>query len=193
MQAYRSPNRKRSASSPTTSDDVRGMDSTCKGQISLGVSRIALGLLIFWGFWDKLLGLGYPSPPEVAVINGGSPTEYYLSSLVTGPLKDFYAGLAGNAAVDFLLMFALFACGLGLILGIASRLTTLGTVAFMVLMFSLNMPDANNPILDYHILCIIFVLTIYWLDGFSHMGLGKWWNDLAIVQKVHIGNIRILG
>ena len=52
----------RHVSPPTTSDDVRDMDYACKGHVSLGVGRIALGLLIFWGFWDKLLGLGYPSP-----------------------------------------------------------------------------------------------------------------------------------
>ena len=43
------------------------------------------------------------------------------------------------------------------------------------------------------IICIIFTLAIYWLDGFSYLGLGRWWNNLAIVQKIRIGDIRPLG
>lgn len=173
--------------------DMNHMDNEDKGHLALGVCRIFMGILIFWGFWDKLLGLGFRTVPEMAMINGGSPTEYYLTHLVSGPLEGIYASLAGNPILDAMLMFALFACGLGLILGIASRLTTLGTCIFMAMMFSLQIPNMDNPILDYHIICLVLALTIYWLNGFSYLGLNKWWNDLKIVQRIRVRDIPVLG
>ena len=49
------------------------------GPLALGLMRIVLGFMLVWAFLDKMFGLGFPSPSSAAVINGGSPTEYYLN------------------------------------------------------------------------------------------------------------------
>ena len=47
-----------------------------KGGLMLGITRIILGFMFIWAFFDKLLGLGMLTTPEAAIINGGSPTAY---------------------------------------------------------------------------------------------------------------------
>lgn len=53
--------------------------------VALATMRIVLGFMLVWAFFDKLIGLGRQTGEDAAVINGGSPTEYYLSELVKGP------------------------------------------------------------------------------------------------------------
>ena len=50
------------------------------GEYVLAVLRIVFGFMLIWAFFDKLLGLGMLTTPEAAIVNGGSPTEYYRRS-----------------------------------------------------------------------------------------------------------------
>lgn len=79
-------------------------DRRAFGENALALLRIVFGFMMVWAFLDKLLGLGMLTSPEAAVINGGSPTEYYLTELVSGVFADFWHIFAGNPMVDFLLM-----------------------------------------------------------------------------------------
>ncbi len=157
-----------------------------KGPLCLAILRIVLGWMMIWAFLDKMFGLGYPSPPEVAFMNGGSPTAYYLSSLVSGPFTGFWNSLAGNAIVDWVLMLGLLAVGVALTLGIASKLSTIGMVIMMALMFTLTIPPADNPLVDYHVVYIIAMLAIYWLGGFEHLSLDGTWKSLSVVRRFPI-------
>ncbi len=157
-----------------------------KGPLCLAIMRIMLGWMMIWAFLDKMFGLGFPSPPEVAVINGGSPTEYYLTELVSGPFAEIWHALAGNAVIDAMLMFGLIAVGLGLTLGMASKLSTIGMTAMMIMMFVLEMPPADNPLIDYHIIYVMATLSVYWLGGFDTLSLNDRWKSLGIVQRIGI-------
>ncbi|MGN0099270.1 MAG: hypothetical protein ACI38Y_08105 [Candidatus Methanomethylophilaceae archaeon] len=155
-----------------------------RGHLMLGLVRIVLGFMFVWAFFDKLLGLGMLTTSEAAIINGGSPTEYYLSQLVSGPFEGMWHALAGNAIVDFLLMFGLIAVGVCLMLGIASKLSTIGMVIMMALMYTLCVPPSDNPLVDYHILYILAALAVYFLNGFSYLGFEDKWRGLGIVKKI---------
>ena len=87
---------------------------------ALGATRIAFGFYFLWAFVDKMFGLGFATPAERAVVNGGSPTTGYLSG-VEGPLAGFYNAMAGNAFVDVLFMAGLLGIGLTLMLGAGAR------------------------------------------------------------------------
>lgn len=156
------------------------------GPLALGLMRIVLGFMLVWAFLDKMFGLGFPSPSSAAVINGGSPTEYYLNVLVEGPFEGIYHALAGNAFVDFLLLAGLLAVGSAMMLGIASKLATVGSVVMMALMFTLVLPPSDNPLVDYHIVYILATLVIYWLGGYSHLGLEDRWKGLSLVKRYPI-------
>ncbi|HST84100.1 MAG TPA: hypothetical protein VLL08_20360, partial [Kineosporiaceae bacterium] len=52
--------------------------------------RIGLGWIFLWAFLDKLFGLGHETESKAAWINGGSPTNGFLSHATTGPFADLY-------------------------------------------------------------------------------------------------------
>lgn len=116
-----------------------------KGYLVLGIVRIVLGFMFVWAFFDKLLGLGMLTTPENAIINGGSPTEYYLTQLVSGPFEGMWHAIAGNSIVDLLLMFGLIAVGVCMMVGVASKLSTAGSVVMMILMYMLCIPPQDKP------------------------------------------------
>ena len=157
-----------------------------EGRTVLSIMRIVLGFMLIWAFFDKLIGLDRLTTKSNAMINGGSPTEYYLSSLVDGPFEGMWNALAGNQFVDILLMFGLLAVGTALMLGIASRLATIGMVIMMSLMYTLCIPPSDNILVDYHIVYICGILAIYWLGGFERIGLKRFWDQLPVVKDVPI-------
>ena len=80
-----------------------------KGGLFWGLLRIAMGWIFLWSFLDKMFGLGFATgrDPKTGVIdfgspdawiNGGSPTEGFLSfGLHTKePFTDWYSDLAGQ-------------------------------------------------------------------------------------------------
>lgn len=157
-----------------------------RGRIALSVMRIVLGFMLIWAFFDKLLGWGRLTTKDAAMINGGSPTEYYLSSLVSGPFEGMWNALAGNQFVDILLMFGLLAVGTALMLGIASRLATIGMAIMMLMMYTLVLPPSDNILVDYHIVYICGILAIYWLGGFDRISLNGYWKELPVVKDYQI-------
>lgn len=157
-----------------------------RGGICLAVLRVLLGWTFVWAFLDKMFGLGFPSTADVAMINGGSPTEYYLSELVSGPFSGFWGMLAGNPAVDWLLMFGLIAVGVAMMLGVASKLATVGFTVMLLLMFTLSLPPSDNPLIDYHVIYLVACPAVYWLEGFETLSLGPRWRELGIVKRFPI-------
>ena len=157
-----------------------------RGAICLGILRIAMGWTMVWAFMDKLFGLGFPSTPDVVMINGGSPTEYYLTELVSGVFADFWHIFAGNPFVDFLLMAGLLLVGVALVTGIASKLATIGMCVMMLMMYTLSVPPSDNPLVDYHIAYVLGMVAVYCLGGFDKLSLNGWWSELDVVRRFPI-------
>lgn len=149
----------------------------------LAAIRIVMGFMLLWAFADKLFGLGMLTTPEAAIINGGSPTEYYLTELVSGVFTGFFNAMAGNPAVDLLLMAGLLLVGIGLVMGIASKLSCIGMCVMMALMYMLSVPPVDNPLVDYHIVYILAVLAVYMLGGFGKWSLEEAWVSLGPVRR----------
>jgi thiosulfate dehydrogenase [quinone] large subunit len=142
------------------------------------VARISLGWIFFWAFIDKLFGLGFATPADNAWLAGGSPTAGYLGFAVSGPFSGLYNSLAGNPVIDWLFMLGLFGVGLGLILGVGMKIASYGGVMMMLLMWSSNLPPANNPILDDHIIYAVLLVGLAAVKAEYTWGLGKWWDSL---------------
>jgi len=62
---------------------------------TLGVLRIALGLIFLWAFFDKLFGLGFNTARDKSWLLGNSPTSGFLSSL-NGWFSSVFNPLAGS-------------------------------------------------------------------------------------------------
>ena len=72
---------------PAVSD--RPIVSSLAARRVLAVLRIMFGFYFLWAFLDKTFGLGWATTSENAWINGGSPTEGYLSGVVDDPNTPF--------------------------------------------------------------------------------------------------------
>jgi thiosulfate dehydrogenase [quinone] large subunit len=147
--------------------------------------RIALGWMFFWAFVDKVFGLGFATKPEEAWIAGGSPTAGYLAHGTTGLLAGLYQSLAGNPLVDWLFMLGLLGLGLSLLLGICVRIAGYGGVLFVLLLWSSNLPPAQNPIIDQHIIYAIVLVGLATVRAGQWVGLGKLWYN-AVAKKYPI-------
>jgi thiosulfate dehydrogenase [quinone] large subunit len=180
-------------------DKVGESDTTGPGRSGpiWSVLRIAMGWIFFWAFLDKLLALGFAtgSDPETgdvdrfgdaAWINGGSPTEGFLSfGLNTKePFTSFYSDLAGQAWVDWIYMISMAVIGVALLFGIATRLAAIGGAIWMVLFYTAAAiwPE-NNPFVDDHVVEAIVLIGIAYVGAGRYLGLGRWWEQLKYVKQ----------
>lgn len=181
---------------PTTSTSP---DPTSSGTGRLGWAwpalRIAMGLVFAWAFVDKLFALGFTTgrDPETgaverfgpaAWINGGSPTSGFLEFGADGPFAGVFQAMAGSPVVDVLFMLGMGGAGLGLLLGIATRLTTFAGIALMAsIRLALPVPE-NNPVVDDHLVYILVLLVLAVSPQARRFSLAGWWQRLPLVQRV---------
>ena len=152
-----------------------------------GTLRLGMGWIFLWAFVDKLFGLGYATASEGAWINGGSPTSGFLNFATKGPFADFYQGMAGSVAVEWLFMLGLLAIGLPLMLGIGMRLAAATGVLMLGLMYSAaSILPENNPFLDDHIVYAVIMVGLIVMGGGKHLGLGNMWAKTRLVRKYPI-------
>lgn len=168
---------------PLESDLVTGR----AGRRGLAVLRLATGFIFLWAFLDKTFGLGFSTPTERAWINGGTPSQGFLTSdAVTGPLKTFFATIAGPAT-DVFFMLGMIAVGLAVMLGIGLRISAVAGSVIMVFMYLAEWPFAanlasTNPLVDYHIIYALALITVALLSAGDTWGLGRAWKSLPLVR-----------
>lgn len=154
--------------------------------IALALLRIGYGLTFLWAFFDKLLGLGFATKPENAVLSGGSPTKGFFSNSAEGPFKDLYLSISGAAWADVLFMVGLLGIGLALTLGIGIRIAGVSAAIMYVLMWTVALPPTTNPVIDDHILGAIAVIVLALALAGDTWGLGRWWSRTALVQRAPV-------
>ncbi|MCH7745626.1 MAG: hypothetical protein IIC84_06090 [Chloroflexi bacterium] len=152
-----------------------------------GLLRLSLGWTFFWGFIDKLFGLGFATGSEGAWINGGSPTNGFLAFATKGPLAEFYGGMAGNAVVDWMFMIGLLVIGLPLLLGVGVKLAGYVGAAMLMLMYTAGFifPE-HNPFMDEHIVYAIIMIGLTVAGAGRYLGLGGIWTRTKLVKKYPI-------
>ena len=162
---------------------------------SLATLRIAFGVTFLWAFLDKLLALGFHTGYNqdgvldrfgpAAWINGGSPTEGFLSFGVpaNNPFHGFFTSLAGSAAVDWLFMLGLLGIGATLLLGVGMRIGTAAGGLMYAFMYAASLPLENNPVVDDHLVGIIVMAVLALGAVGSTWGLGHWWSRTEVVTN----------
>jgi thiosulfate dehydrogenase [quinone] large subunit len=161
------------------------------------LTRISLGLVFLWAFFDKLFGLGYATCRnqvtdavtygcDAAWISGGSPTNGFLTRATSGPLADFYQSLAGNQWVDWMFMIGLLAIGTALVLGIAMKLAAFSGALMLLMMWSAALWPQNNPLIDDHIVYALALIGLYYYDSNQALGLRNWWQKQKLVKQYKI-------
>jgi thiosulfate dehydrogenase (quinone) large subunit len=181
--------------STTTGDVSHGAAPrlTTPARQVLALLRIAFGLTFLWAFFDKLLALGFSTGRAddgtvdrfgpAAWIHGGSPTKGFLAFGADGPFKGFYNSIAGAAWVDWAFMLALLGIGVALTLGVGMRFAGVAGGALYLMMWTVALPPANNPIIDEHILGALSVVALALVNAGDTWGLGHWWSKTETVER----------
>lgn len=147
------------------------------------VTRISLGWVFLWAFFDKLLGLGFSTPAEAAWINGGSPTGGFLANAVSGPFAGAFNSIAGTFWADPLFMVGLLGIGAALFLGIGERIAAASGALMMLLMWAAVLPLETNPFMDDHIVYALVLVGLACVRSADTLGLGRWWGATAPVRR----------
>lgn len=149
---------------------------------ALAATRVLIGFIFLWAFFDKLFGLGFATKAAKAWVNGGSPTTGFLKG-VEGPFADAFNAMAGQPWADWLFMLGLLGIGVGLMFGIAVRLSVAAGSVMLFLMWLASLPLANNPLIDDHIVYIAILIAIgYGLDQ-QKWSLASWWQRQSFVKS----------
>ena len=161
---------------PTTTTDVWA-------QRVFAAARLSIGWVFLWAFVDKLFGLGFATERADSWLNGGSPTNGFLSFGTTGPFADFYQSIAGAAWADWLFMTGLAAIGLALTLGIATRIAAVAGSVLLVMMWTAVLAPANNPFMDDHLVYAIVLIGLALTNAGDTWGFGRIWAKQPIVTR----------
>ncbi len=150
----------------------------------LGITRIIMGILFLWPFFDKLIGLGFSTEPGKGWISGGSPTAGFLQFGSSGPFTSLFNSIGGTGIIDWLYMLAMLLIGLALILGIGMRIAAISGSVLMFLMWMAVLPKTQNILqIDYHIVYIFVLLILLFAKSANYGGLGRKWAETGLVKK----------
>jgi len=156
-------------------------------------TRLSIGFVFLWAFFDKLLALGYATGTDretgaidrfgdAAWINGGSPTLGFLSG-VTGPFKDVFEPMAGAAWADWLFMVGLLGIGVALMLGIGMRIAAASGALLLVFMWMASLPLENNPFMDDHLVYAMVLIGLAFVHAGDTLGIGRMWARTDLVRR----------
>ena len=185
----------------TTSETERDVVTSAAARKALAVLRVGFGLTFLWAFLDKLLALGYSTGAVLnaqgaktgielfgqdAWVNGGNPTLGFLEFGAAGPFKGFYNAIAGDLWVNVLFMAGLLGIGVALTFGIAMRLGTTAGLVMYLMMWSVALWPANNPVLDEHLLGAASMAVLGLTLAGETWGAGAAWAKTPVVRRFPI-------
>ena len=162
------------------------------GRRVLAVARLATGFIFLWAFLDKTFGLHYSTAaavaegdPSASWLNGGTPSQGFLSFAAQGPFKGFFNSISG-VGTDWLFMLCMLGVGVAVMLGICLRVSAVAGSIMMAMMWLAEWPliqGSTNPLVDYHVIyALVLILSAILLAG-DTWGLGRRWATLPIVQR----------
>ena len=147
------------------------------------VLRLVMAGIMLWAFFDKLIGLGFSTPPDKSWLAGGSPTLGYLKFATQGPLSTIFQSIAGNFFIDWLFMLGLLGVGLSMLLGIGMKIGSYSGALIIGLIWLSAFPPKNNPFLDEHIVYLLIFLNFAHSNVGDQWGFGEKWKSLGLVKK----------
>ncbi|MGB4762434.1 MAG: hypothetical protein WBP12_03720 [Candidatus Saccharimonas sp.] len=152
-----------------------------KAWYALAITRIMLGFVFLWAFFDKLFGFGVSTVPAKAWLNGGSPTAGFLGT-VDGPFQSLFASIAGlGSFADWLFMLGLLGVGVALVSGAGLRIAAVAGGLILVLMWLASLPIKTNPFVDSHI--IYASIVVVFAAAPRKLSLANWWISLPYIKK----------
>jgi thiosulfate dehydrogenase [quinone] large subunit len=146
------------------------------------VTRLGMAWTFLWPFLDKTFGLGHQTASAQAWINGGNPSQGFLSGSV-GAFSGFYQGIAGAGIVNWLFMVGLLAIAVSLSFGVAMRFAAAAGSVMLLLMWSAALPPQDDLFLDNHIIYALLLVGLALVGAGNTLGLGRRWAQTRLVQR----------
>lgn len=158
-----------------------------------GLTRISIGLVFLWAFFDKLFALGFATGRledgtvdyfgEAAWISGGSPTYGFLTFGTKGPFAEFYQSFAGQAWADWLFMLGLLGIGVAVTFGVFMKLGAYAGALLLFFMWTAFLPPEHHPFLDDHLIYGLVLLGLAQVNAGDVFGFGKVWGATPLVER----------
>lgn len=179
---------------PDETPEAEGPATEARPTGWLAALRLATGFVFLWAFLDKTFGFGYATPKGSGWIDGGSPTEGFLSHLTVGPFADTFNDIAGKGWTDWMFMLGLLGIGAAVMLGVGLRIAAVSGTLLMALMWIAEWPLAKhtptgeptmstNPIVDYHVIYALALIVVAVTYAGNRWGFGRMWARLPFVQR----------
>jgi thiosulfate dehydrogenase [quinone] large subunit len=146
---------------------------------SLFFGRIALGFVFLWSAVQKV----------ITQLGGGMATKGFLSgaSVAGSPFAGFFNGLAGNWAVEYLVVYGELLIGISLLLGLATRIGAVSGALQMALFTIAMWPIADtptaNPIIDVRTFYLAVFVMMFFLTPGRFAGIDGWIEKTRFVQR----------
>jgi thiosulfate dehydrogenase (quinone) large subunit len=80
-------------------------------------------------------------------------------------------------------MIGLAAIGVALLLGIGMRVAGVAGAVLYLMMWTVVLPPANNPVVDEHVIGALVVIALALVHAGDTFGLGRWWKSQPVVQR----------
>ncbi|WP_432138419.1 MULTISPECIES: hypothetical protein [unclassified Streptomyces] len=187
---FRLPSLRRTHTDGTVTDTA----TTAVSAYAFAALRLLTGFVFLWAFLDKTFGLGYATQSGKGWIDGGSPTQGFLSHVAAGPMESTFHAWAGDAWADWLFMLGLLGIGVAVMSGVALRLAAVAGTAMMALMWIAEWPPAKhlsdgalsmstNPFVDYHVIYAAALIALAAVGAGATWGLGRVWARLPLVGR----------
>ena len=92
-----------------------------------------------------------------------------------------------HAWVDWVYMLSLLFIGLGLILGIGTRLAAVGGIIWLAIFYTASAiwPE-HNPFLDEHVIEAIVLAGVAYVGAGRYLGFGRRWANTKLVRRIPI-------
>lgn len=118
--------------------------------------RLAIGFLFLWAGYEKI----------ETELSGKYATTGFLKYAVSGPFATFFNGLAGNPAVEYLLVYGELLIGVSIMFGIFTRVGGISGLLMNFLFWVSQLPVQHNPIVnDYVIYMFVFLAFVFMVPG----------------------------
>lgn len=175
------------------SDESAHPARTIAARRILALLRFATGFIFLWAFLDKTFGLGYATTGAKSWLNGGSPTKGFLASTDAGPFTGIAHAIAGAWWADWLFMLGMLAIGVAVMAGIALWPSAIAGSLILLMMWAAEFPlarfastgeptSSTNPIVDYHIIYALALITVAATSAGVTWGLSRYWNRLPYIR-----------
>lgn len=171
----------------TLKETLFGNDLKSGKAWAIFATRIALGFVFLWAGYEKI---------ETEWGTGALVTKGFLSH-VSGPFAFLFTGMAGNPAIDVLLVYGELAIGISLMLGLFTRVGGVSGALMTLLLYMSTLPAmtagytgdylsflmSKNALVSYYVIYIfVFVAFVFLVPG-RFLGVDGFLQNLRIVQR----------